>query len=443
MLNENNVFAFLNFILYYRIMIRKITSLVVLCCLLVISAVAQKKRKPELLVYGNSIEAAVMALQSAQSEVPTLWVRHKAFLEGYSGQNLALSANSAKLSSGIFAQILCSALKQTKVTDSILVKSAADLPIQKIVDFVEGRAKELPQLTIIDNIDVKQLSGQDDKWKVVLNNNVIYNLRSVIDASYEQRLTKQLSSTVQGAPVGDSLDSLTDNSLKTLLASGMFDSKMSFTTLQNILPKQGANQFFAFAPPFDLMKSKDNLPYSVARAQAIAAVAAYMSFFKVSFDKIAVRKVQEELMNFGLATFALQDIQSQEANFWYIQRVLLSGLLKPKLSEESLLFQPNDTLDFQSIKSNILASSTRSQIWFAEHDLHTLTLKDGISLARFIGQRGSEMDNQVSQIWHKRFGKTYPYDMNRVLTRVEFALLMDVFVNPFGLRIDNKGELVQ
>jgi hypothetical protein len=106
-------------------------------------------------------------------------------------------------------------------------------------------------------------------------------------------------------------------------------------------------------------------------------------------------------------------------------------------------FDTTTTITAGEIKSPMKEFYTRSQIWFADNKADTLTIGDAISLFMFTATRGEELKKEIEEGWKVSFKFSNKFDMKRNITRKEFGILADRYLQPFNVRVDPAGNLLR
>src|SRR5690606_18174879 len=94
------------------------------------------------------------------------------------------------------------------------------------------------------------------------------------------------------------------------------------------------------------------------------------------------------------------------------------------------------------MKPVLNALFSRSQIWFIDHAaVDTFTLADLFSYIKFVGQRGDELEGQVQKYWERRYHFKDGYDEQQHATRVQVAVLLDAYCDPFDVKVGLDGTI--
>lgn len=182
--------------------------------------------------------------------------------------------------------------------------------------------------------------------------------------------------------------------------------------------------------------------------QGAGVVAAYCAFFKTTTAKLDVRKVQDELLTYKGYLMPFVDVPQVDPYFRSIQQVGATGMLKgvQKINGKSsaVYFLPDSVVKTSEIKPVMLEIYTRSFIWFNKNkpgDVFTVG-----NLVSFISEMTLADPNtlklNLQKVWKTKYKFTTDFDMNRPVTRREFAVLANLYFNPFARSVDITGKLV-
>jgi hypothetical protein len=180
--------------------------------------------------------------------------------------------------------------------------------------------------------------------------------------------------------------------------------------------------------------------------QAAGTIAAYCAFFKTTTKNINVRGVQTEQLTFGAELIPLSDVQRSDPNFLAFQRIALSGLLKPVITTKGdhsvINFDTTSTISSEQLRLPFKEFYSRSQIWFADNKREVMTIEDAISLFMFTATRGEELKKEIEEGWKESFSFDSKFDLKRNITRKEFAILADRYLQPYNIKVDFAGNLL-
>jgi hypothetical protein len=182
--------------------------------------------------------------------------------------------------------------------------------------------------------------------------------------------------------------------------------------------------------------------------QGAGTVAAYCAFFKTTTKNLNVRTIQGELLDFKGYLLPFVDIPLADPNFRAIQQVCATGLLQGVQQvngrNAAVLFKPDTTVSTAEVEPVIKEIYTRAFIWFNRvKPAEQFTVGNLLS---FISEITLSDPKPLQATLEKQWQTTYKFkqafDVNRPVTRCEFAVLTNKYLNPFARTVDLSGKLV-
>ncbi|MGB4774911.1 MAG: hypothetical protein WBP45_07060, partial [Daejeonella sp.] len=70
-----------------------------------------------------------------------------------------------------------------------------------------------------------------------------------------------------------------------------------------------------------------------------------------------------------------------------------------------------------------------------------LTIEDVIDMLMFTATRGEELRREIEKNWKESFKFKTVYDPKRAISRKEFAILAETYLQPFNVKVDLYGNL--
>lgn len=397
-------------------------------------------KKPEVLIYGDGIDAYAAAVQSAKSRLHTIWVTESADLRSamdLPGGNIESHVN---LDGGIWADLLAGALGSDQRSDSISARAKHPFNPQLILNKMESQIDKYPHLHIYFGPGLRSVEKKRRNWQVRLSNGKRYTLRSIVDATADGRIS-QLSG------IHLSFKDMESPMQRTGVVVTDLGGKTQTLALAQVIPTEEHNLFFTKHNPYIaplLQKNIADLPLLAHTGQAVGAAAAYVAFYKTTSDRIEVRQVQAELLQYAARIMPYQDIPIEDPHFAAIQRIGALLIFEPEFDpNRNYLFSGEKTVSTAEIEPVLNALFSRSQIWFRDHQSAAMNLGELLSLIKYIAHRGDELDAQVEQLWSRRWGFEENDDLTFKISRRHFAVLMDEFVKPFDVRVDLQGQITR
>jgi|GEM_PF-341450 len=422
--------------------------------------IAQKQKKPtkpQVIVYGHEADAFSAAVQSAQSGVETYWIIDSTAIGGplITGGPKHIVANHL-LDVGSWANFLKGIANVKEISDSAMFAAKRTLPPRIAQNVFEGIADTVNRLTLKKNLTILQIEKAGKGWQVTLSSKEKIKVKALVDASKQRTLTTLIKKEVKYA--NRPLEGDTNKQVATLIdyqkplyrtgvAVAQIKEDIFNIPLEYVLPDSTLSTVFATRPDnnlYHLYENMEALPLLMLQGQACGAAAAYCAFFNTSADKINVRTLQGELLAFHGYLIPFQDITLQDANYAPIQRVGATGIFQGRYGNKNgqiqFLFNPDSLVSSTEIEPILKQIYTRSQIWFKDKEISALTLKDVLSLIKYVANRGDELNTEIEKGWAKRFKFKGTYDLEAKLTRRQVAVLIDTYLQPFNVRITLNGD---
>src|SRR3569833_3197528 len=182
--------------------------------------------------------------------------------------------------------------------------------------------------------------------------------------------------------------------------------------------------------------------------QGVGATAAYCAFFKTTTKHLNVRVIQGELLDFKGYLVPFTDIPQKDPHFRAIQQVCATGILRgvQKVDGNSieLHFEPDAIVNTDEVKPVLDEFYTRSFIWFnKEKPGVKLTLGNLLAfISDYTLTDPATLENAIGKSWKTQFKLPGELDTKRPVTRLEFAVLANRYLNPFAKTVDLTGRVV-
>lgn len=408
--------------------------------------------KSQVLVYGDSEASWAAAVQSARSGVKTLWVRNKKEIGIHFSENRRIQIiGNDGLDAGLWAEFLQKTKNSSFPSDSISKLAKQDINPQIARNVLTGIADTVKNLSILLNAEIKSIKKSRKHWRVALSTNDNLKIISIVDGSDDATVLslidkEDLSKSETRA------NAITPTTIyeSTLFRTGVivFNGEKGPREIPAslVLNTPAENVFVINQSPWLKKYNQEdvnNLPIYIQSGQAIGASAAYCAFFKTTTDKINIRTLQGELLAYHGQIVPFQDIALNDPHFSAIQRVGATGILKAESNNEgdsaTFHFNPIKTVSSKEIEPVLVNLYTRSQIWFSDKNIEKLSLNDLLSLIKFTALKGEELDADVKKGWAQRFHFSGEFNSKENLTRRQVAVLIDYYLKPFNVKVDDKG----
>jgi len=429
--------------------------------------------KTDVLVIGGGPCGVAAAIQSARSKVKTLLVETGPWLGGSmtKGSGMCVLDANLNLPSGIWGEF------RHKVTEYYSKRPGYDTAYNTILRFEPGVGADIlkkmtdtiKNLTVILKSSWTSIKKDGTGWEVeILQNGEKVNIKAkvVVDGTETGEVAKKagvkfMDEENKGAIRGEVrmvVDDITkpyDRESKLYRTSigvgGVKNAPAFFIPLGVIVPKDADNLLVsekALSVTQDVNALVVNPAVQMTMGQGVGATAAFCAFFKTTTKHLNVRIIQGEILDYKGYIMPFTDIAQKDPHFRAIQQVCATGLLKgvqkQNGNEIGMHFEPNDTVRTAEIKPVMNEIYTRFFLWFnKEKPGEKFTLGNLLSLISDYTLTDPEnLKTIVSKAWKPIFKLPGEMDLKRPATRLEFAVLANKYLNPFGKTVDLSGKVV-
>ncbi|MBY0542180.1 MAG: FAD-dependent oxidoreductase [Sphingobacteriaceae bacterium] len=372
--------------------------------------------KTDVLVVGNGNAAIAAGLQSAISGVKTTVLLQAGGFD--------INPITGDLNSGLQAAFL----KKMKAIDTsqntVFTKQTANDVLKKWTDSTKN-------LTIIRDLLWIKAEKAGNNWNFKLSDGKTIKTKILINPA-DQKLNEALKITAPKS-TWTSLD-YNSTIYRTSIASGKFTTK----TTGNLF-----SMFDLFIP------LQENLVWvsdsqSMLMGQAAGATAAYAAFFKTKTSLANLKTIQGELLNYKLDLMPFDDINQSDTNWKAIQMIGLTGVLKGEIKDNKVIFSPETQVNVDEIKQPIKDYFYKAQIWFDDYKNPMMTLSSTLDMICYVGNKSPEnTKKEVEKKWKTSYNFKSDFNLNKMINRREFAVLLQDYMPPFNVNIDNKGKVVR
>lgn len=182
--------------------------------------------------------------------------------------------------------------------------------------------------------------------------------------------------------------------------------------------------------------------------QGAGTVAAFCAFYKTTTKHLNVRSIQGEILDFKGYLLPFTDVSPADPNFRAIQQVsatgLLQGIQKVNGKTAAVLFKPDTIVTTAEVEPVIKEIYSGAFLWFnkvkpAEH----FTIGNLLSfISQITLSDPKTLNAALEKQWQTNYKFKQAFDLNRPVTRREFAVLTNKYLNPFARTVDLSGKLV-
>jgi hypothetical protein len=424
--------------------------------------------KTDVLVIGGGASGVAAAMQCARSKVKTILAIKSQAIDEFAANSIYKVGTNNNLPSGIWGEFRKGVRESYKKTPGHDTAYNASLKFEGSTGaaVLKKMADTIKNLTIELNTAFTIIKKDGDRWEVSLTQNgktLTIKARVVVDAT-----EKGDAATKAGAKFGSVFDNSLDNSLlktyRTSIATG--DAMPGQHYNDASAPKNNYPPYPTYIIPMNavLLKGLDNLlvtekvltgnkdiqylPLQFALGQGVGTVAAYCAFFKTTTQKLNVRIIQGELLDFKGYLLPFTDLPQNDPNWRAIQQVCATGLLRGiqqvNGNNAQFVFMPDSLVSTAEVKPVLTEIYTRAFLWFSKEKPGTkFTLGNLLSLiSDYTLTEPQLLKITMQRDWKTKYKFKLDFDLNRQVTRREFAVLINKFLNPFARTVDLSGRLV-
>lgn len=382
--------------------------------------------KTGVLVIGNGSNALGAGFQSAISGVKTILL-----LEGEDFDLTLMGTEHQNLASGLELRLLNKLRMLKKISDGDLLERVDQKEANSILKVWTDSNKNL---TIIRKAGWSKLKRSGRGWTVQLNNGQSIKAEMLVYAAAPQKLKDLL-------PLNDVPElqwkpfSYQNLIYRTSIASGivMKESKVKLLSLYDLL-----------IPGQESLVWLNPVEESIAGGQAGGATAAYPVFFKLKNATPNLKIIQNELINYRLSLIPFADVSSADSNWKAVQFAGLSGFLKGVPVGGELRFNPEQKVSTIEIKAPLKEFFYKAQIWFEDYTATEMTISASLDLVCKVGNKAPVSTlAEVKKRWKTQYHFNTEFDPERPISRREFAVLLQEYLNPFNVNIDPTGRVIR
>lgn len=424
-------------------MIRKLILLLLLFCFFQ----GYSQYKTDVLVLGGSASGTAAAIQAARSGVKAILVEPNSFLIG----NIVPSMDIPAFETGIwkewnenYKKSVDSMQTDPRITLELMVKKVKGLELLKETQIVKIKEKRNSwEVTIRRNGKLEKI-----KAKVLVDAFFNYDHSPIVQAKIIDFKDKKMEGLVSYTLQQKNEPYQQQQKLyRTSGATGFGrDSTIiHFLPLGAFISKQKDN-LLVISPQAALLGFNDddfkNIALWLNIGQMTGAIAAYGPFFNTTSAKANVRLTQGEVINFKNIIYPVTDIPMDDYAWYPVQKIITSEILKMDFSTGK--FNPEEKVLANEIKGILSTLHPRSRIWFIENKVDELKLADAISLLSFIsGKEIYVIERELQANWNDKYKLASEYQLDKFITKKEFAIILDIYLNPFSIGVDMAGDFIR
>jgi hypothetical protein len=306
------------------------------------------------------------------------------------------------------------------------------LKADSLLQSIKALADTVKNLKIISASAIEEIKESGKGWELNLKSGQKIKTLLLVDGDKNHAVLKQLrlKPSATSTLIFDVNNPLTKTSVAIL-------GPNSLLPLQALVVEKQAN--------IVCIPSEFSVFAQLNAGQAAGATAAYCAFFKTTTEHLNVRLIQGELLTYKATLLPFKDIQQGDSNFVALTHVALTGLLNSGIGQKEGTYQwmGNQNVYADEINVSMKKLFSRSQIWFADHaDLTDLSIGDAIGLITYTATRGAELKLEIERGWKSTLKLPGSFNENRKISRNEFAVLLEAYLQPFARQVDMQGAFI-
>ena len=430
--------------------------------------------KTDVLVIGGTASGVAAAIQSARSKVKTILIMPRQSVEMEMYINIAdeilanlkstvtttIISTHTNLSGGIWGEFKDKVGAFYKTTPGYDTTYNSPLKFEKYAGtaILKAIADTVKGLTIKTNTPFTAIKKDGTGWEVSITVNgktVIIKTKVVIDATGKGEVIVKAGATM---PTLYNLYVDKSDLYRTSIAMvdyGVLPKTNAHSDMQiGIIPGYNIPMKYVVVNDVDnLLATEIALPYprggpylpaQLQIGQGVGCIAAYCAFFKTTTKNLKPRIIQQELLDFKGYLLPFADVKADNKYIRAVQQIGATGLLKGLHKGNDILFKPDTIVATAEIQPVLNEIYSRAFIWFnKEKPDQQFTVGNTLSLiSEFTLTDPKTLQTTLQKDWQTQYQFAKPFDTTRPITRLEFAVLVNKFLNPFARRIDLEGNMV-
>ena len=401
-----------------QILISQMKRLFFVFALIIPLVIHAQTLKTDVLVIGSGDAAYAASYQSFKSGVKTILLTQKEQLE-----LKKVAEGKPKALSDFYAAFLKREVENAKSLNTPKVKPDKKKLVKVTVD-------STLLLNVINNTPYTEINRSGSGWEIKLNKDKSIKAKILVLADNPDKLMSTLKITNLNPSTTSTLN-YNENLYRTTVAS-VSSNRANFLSLYNLLIPNQENLLYIPADQFEI-------------AHAAGATAAYAAFFDTKTSLSNLKRIQGELLSYKHALIPFQDIKATDSNWLAIQKVGITGILKAEIKQGKAYFDPEKQVNYDEIKQPIKDYYYKAQIWFDDHNNVPINLENTIAMVCYVGNKSIDATKaELLKKWNKNYKLTSKYDLKKVLTRREFAVIINEYLKPFDdVNVDKTGRVIR
>ena len=378
--------------------------------------------KTDVVVVGANASGYAAAIQSAKSGVKTFLIDAGKF------NAIILTPADRSIKAGTYAEFAkhVDTLQKTPLLESHTLSSEFTARVFK------AWSDTVKNLTVLPAATITKIEKDGKGWEIDLVGREI-KADVIVDATPGFTVAKMIGFAPKKSSAATGSNIYADKKYRTSIAVAPDENRAFRPIPLSSLIVPGIENIVLIAP--------ENISSTLITGQAAGAIAAYCAFFKTTTEKLNVRVIQTELLTYNSRILKFDDIDDSDSSMIVFQHIGVTGILKAKEENGKLFFMPEASVSTEELKQPFRELYSRSQIWFLDNKAEKLTLEDALSLIKFVGSRGGELNKEAEKAWKSSLKLKGNFDLKKLINRRELAVLFDAYLKPYTVAVDLEGNI--
>jgi len=284
---------------------------------------------------------------------------------------------------------------------------------------------------VLNNATCKEIKRSGSGWELKLNDGRFIKAKVLVLADQSDELLKSLKVNAL-KPIQLNDLSYKENLYRTSVAGVDSAGRAKFLSLYNLLIPDQENLLYLSTDHFKV-------------GQAIGATVAYAAFFETKTSLSDLKKIQTELLKYKLSILPFDDFKEEDPNWLAAQKVGITGILKADIKNGKAFFNPDKEVAYNEIKQPLKDYYYKAQLWFDDHLNAPINLENTISLVSMLGNKSPEATKtKLETDWSKSYKFKSAFDLKKRLTRIEFAVIVNDYLQIFDqYAVDKTGRIIR
>ncbi|SDG86245.1 hypothetical protein SAMN05421827_11230 [Pedobacter terrae] len=284
-------------------------------------------------------------------------------------------------------------------------------------------------LDVINNTSYTEIKRSGNGWEVKLTQDKSIKAKVLVLADNREKLLAALKISTLN-PASLSPLNYSENTYRTTVTK--VASGASFLSLYSLLIPDQENLLYIANDQFEI-------------GQAAGATAAYATFFDTKTSLSNLKSIQAELLAYKHALMPFEDVKTTDSNWLAIQKIGITGIIKAEIKQNKAYFNPEKEVTYDEIRQPIKDYYYKAQIWFDDHQHIPINLENTISMVCYVGNKSVDATKAALQKkWNKNYRFNSRYELKKVLTRRELAVIINDFLETFDkVNVDKTGRVIR